>query len=57
MCMRLPLQLPCPRLIRRLGHPDQVRVQQHELFKRMVFNILVDNTDDHEKKPRIGAQR
>jgi serine/threonine-protein kinase HipA len=36
-------------LIRRLGHPDQVRVQQHELFKRMVFNILVDNTDDHEK--------
>ena len=36
-------------LIRRLGHPDQVRAQQHELFKRMVFNILIDNTDDHEK--------
>jgi len=36
-------------LIRRLGHPDQVRAQQHELFKRMVFNILIDNTDDHQK--------
>ncbi len=36
-------------LIRRLGHPDQVRAQQQELFRRMVFNILMDNTDDHEK--------
>jgi serine/threonine-protein kinase HipA len=26
-----------------------VRAQQYELFKRMVFNILIDNTDDHEK--------
>lgn len=24
------------------------RVQMHELFRRMVFNILIDNTDDHE---------
>lgn len=23
--------------------------QRHELFRRMIFNILVDNTDDHEK--------
>lgn len=23
--------------------------QMKELFRRMVFNILVDNTDDHEK--------
>jgi serine/threonine-protein kinase HipA len=23
--------------------------QMHELFRRMVFNILIDNTDDHEK--------
>ena len=23
--------------------------QMHELFRRMVFNILLDNTDDHEK--------
>lgn len=36
-------------LIRRLGQPDQVRAQQQELFRRMVFNILIDNTDDHEK--------
>jgi serine/threonine-protein kinase HipA len=36
-------------LIRRLGRPDQVRAQQQELFRRMVFNILIDNTDDHEK--------
>ncbi|WP_293750354.1 type II toxin-antitoxin system HipA family toxin [Limnohabitans sp. Rim8] len=36
-------------LIRRLGHPDQVRAQQQELFRRMVFNMLIDNTDDHEK--------
>lgn len=36
-------------LIRRLGRPQQVRAQQQELFRRMVFNILIDNTDDHEK--------
>jgi serine/threonine-protein kinase HipA len=36
-------------LIRRVGRPDQVRAQQQELFRRMVFNILIDNTDDHEK--------
>jgi serine/threonine-protein kinase HipA len=23
--------------------------QMHELYRRMVFNILIDNTDDHEK--------
>ena len=23
--------------------------QMHELFRRMLFNILIDNTDDHEK--------
>lgn len=25
------------------------RAHMHELFRRMVFNILIDNTDDHEK--------
>jgi serine/threonine-protein kinase HipA len=25
------------------------RAQMRELFRRMVFNILIDNTDDHEK--------
>lgn len=36
-------------LLRRLTEPTQVKAQQLELFKRMVFNILIDNTDDHEK--------
>jgi serine/threonine-protein kinase HipA len=31
----------------RLGHPDHQRAMREELFKRMVFNILIDNTDDH----------
>ena len=29
--------------------PDEVRAQQLELFRRMVFNIMTDNTDDHLK--------
>ncbi len=36
-------------LLRRLGRPDQIKAEQEELFRRMVFNILIDNTDDHEK--------
>lgn len=36
-------------LMRRMGRPDSIRDQQQELFRRMVFNILMDNTDDHEK--------
>jgi serine/threonine-protein kinase HipA len=38
-------------LLRRRGvAAGGVNVQQmHELFRRMVFNILLDNTDDHEK--------
>jgi serine/threonine-protein kinase HipA len=38
-------------LLRRAGVSDEdqnVRDMQ-ELFRRMVFNILIDNTDDHEK--------
>lgn len=39
------------RLLRRAGvAKDGVNAQDaHELFRRMVFNILMDNTDDHEK--------
>ena len=33
----------------RLGNPDQQVAMREELFKRMVFNILMDNTDDHER--------
>lgn len=35
--------------LRRIGRAVDIRRQQRELFKRMVFNILMDNTDDHEK--------
>ncbi|MEJ1965269.1 MAG: HipA domain-containing protein [Gammaproteobacteria bacterium] len=38
-------------LIRRRGVTTRDRhiSQMRELFRRMVFNILIDNTDDHEK--------
>ncbi len=39
------------RILRRVGI-TQDNINQHdaqELFRRMVFNILMDNTDDHEK--------
>ena len=36
-------------LLRRCAPADRIRQQQLELFRRMVFNILMDNTDDHEK--------
>jgi serine/threonine-protein kinase HipA len=38
-------------LLRRRGVAAQAlgRQQMAELFRRMVFNILLDNTDDHEK--------
>jgi len=38
-------------LLRRRGVVDGgiAQAQMQELFRRMVFNILIDNTDDHEK--------
>jgi serine/threonine-protein kinase HipA len=38
-------------LLRRRGvtEGDVYVKQMHELFRRMIFNILIDNTDDHEK--------
>jgi serine/threonine-protein kinase HipA len=38
-------------LLRRRGNVerDQNVTEMRELFRRMVFNILLDNTDDHEK--------
>ncbi|MGH8325962.1 MAG: type II toxin-antitoxin system HipA family toxin, partial [Steroidobacteraceae bacterium] len=38
-------------LLRRKGVAQEDRYMQdmRELFRRMVFNILIDNTDDHEK--------
>ena len=39
------------RVLRRVGitHDSLNERDARELFRRMVFNILVDNTDDHEK--------
>ena len=34
--------------LRRVGRADTLAPDLGELFKRMAFNILVDNTDDHE---------
>ncbi len=38
-------------LMRRKGVTEGQKCtrQMHELFRRMIFNILLDNTDDHEK--------
>ena len=35
--------------LRLAADPRTLRAQQAELFRRMVFNILIENTDDHEK--------
>lgn len=35
--------------LHRIARPATVKAHQEELFRRMVFNILMDNTDDHEK--------
>jgi len=39
------------RILRRVGitQDDLNKRDARELFRRMVFNILIDNTDDHEK--------
>jgi serine/threonine-protein kinase HipA len=44
-------------LLRRRGvvEGDQHERDMHELFRRMVFNILIDNTDDHEKNHALVA--
>ena len=43
-------------LLRRLAPSDAIAAQQQELFRRLVFNILVDNTDDHEKNHALLRQ-
>ena len=42
-------------LLRRRGvvERDVYLAQMRELFRRMVFNILIDNTDDHEKNHAV----
>lgn len=41
-------------ILLRLGHPDRQTAMREELFQRMVFNILMDNTDDHERNHSIS---
>jgi serine/threonine-protein kinase HipA len=36
-------------LIRKLAAPGEILDQQRDLFGRMAFNIMMDNTDDHTK--------
>lgn len=43
-------------LLRRVAPAEEIRGQQEQLFKRMVFNILMDNTDDHEKNHALLRQ-
>jgi serine/threonine-protein kinase HipA len=43
-------------LLRRRAPAAVIRAQQEQLFRRMVFNILVDNTDDHEKNHALLRQ-
>jgi serine/threonine-protein kinase HipA len=41
----------------RLTDASQVKHQQEQLFRRMVFNILIGNTDDHEKNHALIRQK
>lgn len=36
-------------LLRRLGPENEITANGEEMFRRMIFNIMLDNTDDHEK--------
>lgn len=46
----LPMGYPeLAQCMRKIARPEAIRTHQKELFGRMVFNILMDNTDDHEK--------
>ena len=47
-------------LLRRRAHAEAFAQQGEQLFRRMVFNLLIDNTDDHEKNHALtvdAAQR
>jgi serine/threonine-protein kinase HipA len=47
-------------LLRRRARADRFAQQGEQVFRRMVFNLLIDNTDDHEKNHALtvdAAQR
>ena len=43
-------------LLRRLAPAHSYKSQQEELFRRMVFNILMENSDDHEQNHALVRQ-
>jgi len=43
-------------LLRRVAPAKAIAAQQEQVFRRMVFNILADNTDDHEKNHALLRQ-
>ena len=43
-------------LLRRTLPAREIAREQEQLFRRMVFNILMDNTDDHEKNHALLRQ-
>lgn len=43
-------------LLRRIAPAAEIAQQQQQLFRRMAFNILIDNTDDHEKNHALLRQ-
>jgi serine/threonine-protein kinase HipA len=46
----LPMSYPeLAQILRRICPYQTIARQQEQLYRRMVFNILTDNTDDHEK--------
>lgn len=46
----LPMSYPeLGQIMRRICPYQTIAAQQEQLYRRMVFNILIDNTDDHEK--------
>ena len=45
------------RALRKLADRKTVQSQLHELFRRMVFNILIANTDDHERNHAMKSVR
>lgn len=52
-------QFGYPHLARRLramGHVDHLDEHLRDLFRRMVFNVLMGNTDDHEKNHAVTCE-
>ena len=52
-------ELGCPQLaqlLRRVAPNGEIRSQQAQLIRRMVFDIFMGNTDDHEKNHALLRQ-